>query len=576
MKRFCSIVLALVLVFSMTVPSYAKYDSVAGGQTQTIGYYGYIDRQGGLWLWGPNNTGSAGQPRTQSWVDKPTKVLDEVVAFCRNDFATIVLKKDGSVWTFGKDYAPERASRIDGINGAWRYRFNDGYEPVKRLENCTAVSVGTYPSFAALGANGTVYTWADPSYGALGFGVDDPNIDISYYADQGSGQRSGYIVKPFPLMSDVKAISMGRYYGIAIKNDNSLWFWGSAPWYDKLVPGDVPPGVTKVTDGVSQVSAEACMNFVKTDGTVWTCGQKTTKAYPYGGIKFSKRYQIASGAAKVSGMYSSLDAASGNYYDYAYILKKDGTLYAKDGAVKLFEGVNDAYIFDGGDDCDMVLLNDGRLFFRDTFDGTYTQIASDVALSGKPFSSIQPPEDPSLFIGGFRDVRKTDWFANPVQWAVEKGITSGTTPTTFSPNQTCSVKEILTFLWVSQGAPTPERMTHFSNVDSSAWYAKAANWAWEQELVGDDTFYGDDPCTRLMTVTYLWTLEGSPNVRAEKGVSTVLVDVPYAIDAPVQWAMSEGITNGINRDSRGVFFGPEVQCTRAQIMTFLYTAYELR
>ena len=574
MKRFCSIVLAFVLVFSMTVPSYAMYETVSGGLTQTIGNYGYIDKQGGLWLWGSNGTGAAGQPLTVSWVDKPTKVMDEVVAFCRNDTATIVLKKDGSVWTFGGDFAPERASKLYNSNGTWRYKFNNGGDPIKRMDNCVAVSLGTYPSFGALGANGTLYTWGDESLGALGIVDNDPRADVSYYSFQGTGEKRGYIVKPFPLMSGVKSFSMGRYYGMAIKTDNSLWYWGGIPFYETRYI--TPPGVTKLTDGVVQASADECMSYVKTDGTVWACGGRITKAYPYGGVPFSKRFQIASGAAMVPGSYTVYDAASETRSTYAYILKKDGTLYAKDGAEKMFEGVNNFYTFNHDNPCQLVLLNDGRLFFRAKEGDTFQQIADNVALSGLPFSSIQPAEDPALFVGGFRDVRKTDWFANPVQWAVEKGITSGTTPTTFSPNQTCSVKEILTFLWISQGAPTPERMTHFSNVDSSAWYAKAANWAWEQELVGDDTFYGDDPCTRLMTVTYLWTLEGSPNVRAEKGVSTVLVDVPYAIDAPVQWAMSEGITNGINRDSRGVFFGPEVQCTRAQIMTFLYTAYELR
>lgn len=170
-------------------------------------------------------------------------------------------------------------------------------------------------------------------------------------------------------------------------------------------------------------------------------------------------------------------------------------------------------------------------------------------------------------VGNFADVLAADYYADSVMWAVEKNITSGTSATTFSPDATCTTAQILTFLWRASGSPEPTIENPFSDVSDTDYYAKAALWAHEKELISGHTFAGSTPCTRSMTVTYLWKLVGSPAT----GMSG-FADVPAAADyaQAVAWAVNQGITSGTSANS----FSPSQTCTRSQIVTFLYRAYQ--
>lgn len=107
-------------------------------------------------------------------------------------------------------------------------------------------------------------------------------------------------------------------------------------------------------------------------------------------------------------------------------------------------------------------------------------------------------------VGGFTDVKPDDYFADPVVWAVNKKITAGTSGKTFSPNQNCTVAQILTFLWRAYGSPRSSGKSPFSDVKTSDYYYNAALWAYENGMVTGSTFSGDRPCTRSMAVTYMW------------------------------------------------------------------------
>ena len=109
-------------------------------------------------------------------------------------------------------------------------------------------------------------------------------------------------------------------------------------------------------------------------------------------------------------------------------------------------------------------------------------------------------------VGGFTDVKMGDYFADPVVWAVGKKITAGTSDTTFSPNQNCTVAQILTFLWRANGTPKYSGKNPFSDVKDSDYYYNAALWAYEKGMVTGSTFGGDRPCTRAMAATYMWKL----------------------------------------------------------------------
>ena len=120
------------------------------------------------------------------------------------------------------------------------------------------------------------------------------------------------------------------------------------------------------------------------------------------------------------------------------------------------------------------------------------------------------------------DVKTTDWFAQPVVWALEKGIASGTGEGKFSPNSTCTQGQILTFLWRAYGSPTPS-----GKVSGNEYYAVPLQWAKEQKLV-DESLSAKDPCTRADVVTYLWKLAGSPSAKAAS-FSDVPASASYAV-----------------------------------------------
>lgn len=169
------------------------------------------------------------------------------------------------------------------------------------------------------------------------------------------------------------------------------------------------------------------------------------------------------------------------------------------------------------------------------------------------------PSDPGTSTGTFSDVSADDYYAEPVKWAVENGITSGTTATTFGPDVTCTTAQILTFLWRANGSPAPAGSN--AAVPAGQYYSNAANWALEKGLT--DTFNADTPATRAATMTYLWKLAGKPDAK-----DSVFADVDQSAEYAdaVAWAVEQGITSGTGANQ----FSPNATCTRAQIMTFLY------
>ena len=172
-------------------------------------------------------------------------------------------------------------------------------------------------------------------------------------------------------------------------------------------------------------------------------------------------------------------------------------------------------------------------------------------------------DDGTAAVGGFTDVKSDAYYADAVEWAVDEGITSGTTASTFSPNNTCTTAQILTFLWRANGSPAVSGGNPFTDVSTGAYYYQAALWAREKGLISGSAFNGDTPCTRADTVTYLWKLAGQPSAGAS-GFTDVPSSASYA--QAVAWAVREGITSGTSAST----FSPDNTCTRAQIVTFLY------
>lgn len=167
----------------------------------------------------------------------------------------------------------------------------------------------------------------------------------------------------------------------------------------------------------------------------------------------------------------------------------------------------------------------------------------------------------------FLDVKRNDYFYEAVQWAVEKGITEGTGTDTFSPGASCTRAQMVTFLWRAAGSPAPKSAANpFKDVGANDYYYSAVLWAVENGITrgtGADTFSPGATVTRGQTVTFLYRAAGSPAVSGGS-FSDVAANAYYA-DA-VAWASQHNITSGTGNGQ----FSPNVDCTRAQIVTFLY------
>ena len=171
--------------------------------------------------------------------------------------------------------------------------------------------------------------------------------------------------------------------------------------------------------------------------------------------------------------------------------------------------------------------------------------------------------------GVFVDVAEGSYYEEAINWAVEKGITNGVSSNMFAPNDPCTRAQIVTFLWRAAGSPAPKSMSSFTDVPADAFYAKAVAWAVENSITsgtGESKFSPNSTCTRAQAVTFLYRASGSPAVSGKAEFSDVSTTAFYA-DA-VAWAAKKGITTGIG----GGLFGSDNDCTRGQIVTFLWRA----
>ncbi len=171
----------------------------------------------------------------------------------------------------------------------------------------------------------------------------------------------------------------------------------------------------------------------------------------------------------------------------------------------------------------------------------------------------------------FTDVANTDWFANPVLWAFDTGVTGGTSATTFGPNNFCTRAQVVTFLYAAAGKREVTAAENpFEDVADDAWYAKPVLWAVENGITSgiDATHFGPDvTCTRAQVVTFLYAAAGKPDITASSTFDDVADTDWYA--KPVIWAKENDVTGGISATE----FGPNQTCTRAQVVTFLYKVY---
>ena len=200
----------------------------------------------------------------------------------------------------------------------------------------------------------------------------------------------------------------------------------------------------------------------------------------------------------------------------------------------------------------------------DNGNGTFTYVQP----SGKVTIEVEYVPAGSCFM----DVAEESYYYDAVNWAAANGITSGTSATTFSPNNPCTRAQMATFLWHAAGAPEPKGNSNpFTDVTADAYYAKAVQWAVEQGITAGTsatTFSPNGACTRAQMATFIYRCEQA-NGGGFAGAWMFLLpftDAPEWAYEPIAWCYKEGITSGTSATT----FGPDDPCTRAQMVTFLY------
>lgn len=182
----------------------------------------------------------------------------------------------------------------------------------------------------------------------------------------------------------------------------------------------------------------------------------------------------------------------------------------------------------------------------------------------KAYTTTEKPAAPTV---KFTDVSKDDWFYEPVMWAVSNNITAGVSENKFAPNQTCTRAQAVMFLWNQAGKPVVSRKNTFKDVKSSDWYYNAVQWAVSEGITNGTsktTFSPSKTCNRAEIVTFLWNQAGKPSVSASNPFKDVKSSDWYY--KAVQWAVKKGVTSGTSKTT----FSPTKACTRAQIVTFMY------
>lgn len=393
--------------------------------------------------------------------------------------------------------------------------------------------------------------WSIVYYDSDGAKLDSAPVDAGDYTVTINGVgESNYasITKEFTIIPAPLTITA---------DNQTIYVGGTLPEYTYTVSGladgdtlTTPPTVTcsnadantAGTYTITAIGADAGKNYTITyaNGTL-TVSRRSSGGG--GGSGGSTTYTVSTDAGRNGDVTVSPSRAS--YGDTVTITVDPDEGYELDELI-----VTDS----DGDEISVRSRGNGRYTFtmprgRVTVEATFVEIT----------------EDPDLLT--FTDVLASAYYYDAVYWAVENGVTNGTSASTFSPNASCTRAQMVTFLWRAAGSPEPESTVNpFTDVSASAYYYDAVLWAVEQGITNGTsatTFGPDTTVTRGQTVTFLWRYDGS-TAASGSGFADVASDAYYA-DA-VAWAASEGITSGTSATT----FSPNNDCTRGQIVTFLY------
>lgn len=386
-----------------------------------------------------------------------------------------------------------------------------------------------------------------------------------------------------------------------------------APWYDfrkSITSVSLPNGITSIStaaflectkltkinlpDGITTISSEAfksCESLteiqlpakltVVSDSTFYGCSKLSKLLFPAGLTRINANAFSKCSSLKQLNFPATLECIEYFAFNGCSALNEvnfsEGISEISSGAFRACEALKSVKIPKS-----VTKIYAGAFGYRNA-----TTADHNFVIYGYPETEAQTYANKNGFVfidvtelvNPFVDVTKQDYFYDPVLWAFYHSpyqITKGTDTTLFSPNDTCTRAQVVTFLWRAAGQPNPSKTkSDFADVqDQNAYYYTAVLWAVEQGITNgtsDTTFSPDISCTRGQVVTFLWRADGTnkPNK-----TSSPFVDVKNEDDyfyTPVLWAVYRDpqITNGTD----GTHFSPEDICTRGQVVTFLYRLY---
>ena len=535
MKKFRA--LFMTFCMGMSTVAFAATPSITKINAGEYRSYAVLS-DGSLYTWGYGEQYDtlAAEFHVGSWSSRPVKTDSGILAAGDDQYRAKVhwkIKTDGSYWEDSEYWSAPRKLLGNAVaaengfvllsDGTLWYAGDDKAEKV--ASNVKDFSIYLPSSYAILKQDGSV--WIYDKY------VDNPF---------GIKAAKGVLTK---FMDGAIDVDIGQVNLYVLKKDGSLWGWGDN-MYGQLGKGyasayNEPNDYTgyRMMDDVVSVEAPSVEVFaIKEDGSLWAWGDGgngTLGVGLKGSISYSESFRFYTG--KVPSPTKVMDdVAAVSTNGHTLILKKDGTLWAC------------------GDNAGFAVGDGAKLELRQWGDHSQDRLEPVKISLGITTGKYT---EPSKFV----DVKTGAYYFEPVDWAVEKNITSGTSSNTFSPDQTCTRGQIITFLWRAAGSPAPKGGVTFGDVDQNMYYAKAIAWAAEKGMADGMRFEPDAPCTREMAVEFMWKYAGSPDA--------VQADFNDVTSEAVDWAVAEGITSGTSNTT----FSPDQTCTRGQIVTFLYRGF---
>ena len=458
--------------------------------------------------------------------------------------------KDNTNWQSGTTFS--------GLTAATSYTFYARYQENGFYKGASPQSGGNAPAYTAYAAPVT-----NEGY-SIDYAAETITVSDGYEVNTDSGFGTGTVV------TSGSTVTPGQTFHVRKAASGDI---PASEGTEFTIPArpDAPaaPTVKSKTSGSVTLEVILGAQYSMDGGATWQDSPEFT------GLSASTAYRFVARYGATESRFASLASAELNVTTNAALSGGGYTYYT----IKATAGVNGAISPSGS-----VSVREGR---NQTFTITPNTgyAISNVKIDGKSVGAVKSytfenvkgnHTIEAIFMkangnpqtGVFVDVPEGSYYEEAVAWAVENGITQGTDDTHFSPDGICTRAQAVTFLWRTAGSPASKTSAMpFTDVPVGSYYYDAVLWAVENGITkgtSETRFSPDDTCTRAQIVAFLWRSEKSPAAGSRNPFADVKSTAYYA-DA-VLWAVKEDITKG----STNTTFSPDADCTRAQIVTFLW------